>query len=163
MRVFSQVWLTKKWGGADRCGVDAWGQPRNGEYARLIHASGNVPFQIKSSWCGVDHYLDEKDNQSERQGGSRAKVIVVNAQSPRDEILVQCATSLVDFAGLTPDPRDTRVQNLLERCFHDEIAEAALRRMASVSVWQRESDPILSNRVARIPMRGTIFARRRNN
>ncbi|MBP6993962.1 hypothetical protein KBB12_01865 [Candidatus Woesebacteria bacterium] len=138
------------------------GQPRSGEYARLIRASGNVPFQIKSSWCGVDNFLYEKDSLSDRKRGSQTKVIVVNAQLPRNDILLQFATSLVDFAGLIPDPRDIRVQDLLGRCFHDEIADAALKKMASVSTWQREADPILSNRVAQISRSGTIFSRRRN-
>ncbi len=164
--LFGDVALTKKWSPDDRNGIDAWGKPRSREHASIIGARGNVPFQIKSSWGGVDAFICEKDERSECRGiGSPGdRIIVINAQRSYRDIQVQCATSILHYAGLELDPSNPEVMDVLEYCFHRTIVEAAVRKMGGAPragrVYERVlRDPVLENRVVVVPKGklGNIF------
>lgn len=159
--LFSRLDLTKKWSDEDYWdGIDAWGRPKNRVYASIIGAQGDVPFQIKSSWSGVDEFLGVKDEQIEYRGaGSSGKrIIVINGRTSDRDIQVQCATSILHYAGLELDPSNPEVIDVLKLCFHEKVVEAALRRMGGVPrtgrVYERVTwDPVLDNRVVQVPQR----------
>jgi hypothetical protein len=164
--LFGSVCLTKKWSDDDRGGIDAWGKPKNREYADTIGATGNVPFQIKSSWGGVDAFISDKDERLGYRGigQSGERIIVINGQRSSRDIQVLCATSVLHFAGLELDPRNPEVIDVLEYCFHQTIVDATLRKMGGAPragrVYERVlCDPVLENRVVVVPKGklGNIF------
>ena len=166
--LFSRVDLTKKWSDDDIRGIDAWGKPRSREYASIIGARGNDPLQIKSSWGGVDAFISDKDERSGYRGidQSGVRIIVINGQRAYRDIQVQCATSVLHYAGLEPNPSDIEVIDVLEYCFHRTVVEAAIRKMGGVPraghIYERVGwDPVLENRVVQLASHtnksGTFF------
>jgi len=95
---------------------------------------------------------------------SSNRIIVINGQRPDRDIQVQCATSVLHYAGLEPDPNDIEVMDVLEYCFHRKVVEAAIRKMGGVQragrIYARVGwDPVLGNRVVAVPdgKLGNIF------
>ena len=145
---------------ADMLGVDLRAIFGSEYRSGLTACHGSIPIQVKSSDDGICKFIEEQDNLRirylNREGGNPrqlTRVLVLNGQAGSWQIIHDFGYNLPLFAGLTQNPNDDRVLELLNQCLHPDIVRNTLALMAQTPAEVHGN--VYDQRLTRFP-HGTV-------
>lgn len=155
-----------RWGFEDMNGIDLVGS-LNAPLSEMLETDW-MGFQVKSSPCGTQRFVRKAEllgqkNAHIHRAKPTFKVVLLNGQQDPYHIIRDCALGFIGYVGITPNPDDYEVKELLTEGFHPAMVEYTLDHLRDLRSrgYQGWEDPsgVIQGTVVRLPVKNQMRQR----